>query len=199
MNTYQCKDDIINADEKGQLLSEVKNISLWSNKLSYYAPKDDTGTGIRVMKVREDDDYHQTKVYKEFIKNQKSPLEGLFEKLVNKINPKLKFFVVDYIRFAPMDDITIHKDTDTVPGRASCITWPLYPELKDFSPVKYYNDDKTFNDDVYYQEKPLIVSTAKNHCCFNGSQEARFTFQICFYDPIERLAELDQKGELFNV
>ena len=31
MNTYQCKDDIINADEKGQLLSEVKNISLWSN------------------------------------------------------------------------------------------------------------------------------------------------------------------------
>ena len=56
MNTYQCKDDIINADEKGQLLSEVKNISLWSNKLSYYAPKDDTGTGIRVMKVREDDD-----------------------------------------------------------------------------------------------------------------------------------------------
>ena len=111
MNTYQCKDDIINADEKGQLLSEVKNISLWSNKLSYYAPKDDTGTGIRVMKVREDDDYHQTKVYKEFIKNQKSPLEGLFEKLVNKINPKLKFFVVDYIRFAPMDDITIHKDS----------------------------------------------------------------------------------------
>ena len=98
MNTYQCKDDIINADEKGQLLSEVKNISLWSNKLSYYAPKDDTGTGIRVMKVREDDDYHQTKVYKEFIKNQKSPLEGLFEKLVNKINPKLA--VIEAIKLA---------------------------------------------------------------------------------------------------
>ena len=62
-----------------------------------------------------------------------------------------------------------------------------------------YNDDKTFNEDVYYQEKPLIVSTAKNHCCFNESKEPRYTFQICFYDPIERLAELDQKGELFNV
>jgi hypothetical protein len=41
-----------------------------------------------------------------------------------------------------------------------------------------------------YQCKNNIISK-------DESGVDRISFQICFYDPIEKLAELDQRGELF--
>ena len=57
--------------------------------------------------------------------------------------------------------------------------------------------DETFVETVYYGEKPLIITTRNNHSCNNESEVDRISFQLCFYDPIEKLAELDQRGELF--
>ena len=169
MNTYQCKNDIINPDERKQLLSEARN-AVYNN----YKTNKGTHTGLQVVSANND----------------------VVKKLVNKINPKLKYSGAVFVKFASKDGIFIHIDDHL--GRASCITWALYPPLKDFSPVKYYNEDETFNETVYYEEKPLIITTRNNHSCNNESEVDRYTFQLCFYDPIEKLAELDQKGELFK-
>ena len=174
MNTYQCKTDIISAEEKFKLLSQAMNCNYHN-----YETDKKTHTGLQVVSTGDG----------------KLPLEGLVKELVNKVYPKLIFFIADFIKFAPKDGIFIHKDDHL--GRTSCITWALYPDLKDFSPVKYYNEDKSFNEAVYYEDKPLIITTRNNHSCNNESEVARYTFQICFYDSIEKLAELDQKGELF--
>ena len=197
MNTYQCINDIINVDERKQLLSEAMSYNYETNitkgiyppKVSYYHNHKiykGTPTGIQVVST-----------YKGAV-----PIVGLVKEMINKTNPKLGFFIAVFMKFAPKDgtgigskNYGIHKDDHR--GRTSCITWALYPELKDFSPIKYYNEDETFNEAVYYKEKPLIITTRNNHSVDNKSEEARYTFQICFYDPIEKLAELDQKGELF--
>ena len=169
MNTYQCKNDIINEDERKQLLSQARGCDYYN-----YTTYKGTNTGLQVVKL---------------------PIDGLVKKLVNKTNSKLKFFIADFIKFYPKVGIHPHKDDHL--GRASCITWALYPSLKDFCPIKYYNEDKTFNEEVYYEKKPLIITTRNNHSCSNESEVERYTFQLCFYDPIEKLAELDQKDELF--
>tara|TARA_B100000214_G_scaffold350601_1_gene304393 strand:+ start:4051 stop:4617 length:567 start_codon:yes stop_codon:yes gene_type:complete len=173
-NTYQCKTDIISKDERKQLLSQAMNCHYHG-----YETNKGTHTGLQVVSTSDG----------------KLPLDGLVKKFVDRVNPKLKFFIADFIKFAPKDGIFIHKDDHL--GRASCITWALYPPLKDFSPVKYYNEDKTFQEAVYYEDKPLIISTRNYHSCNNESEVARYTFQICFYDSIEKLAALDKKGELF--
>ena len=181
MNSYQCINDIISIDERKQLLSEAKSYN-YENYKTYKG----TPTGIQVVST-----------YKGAV-----PIVGLVKKMINKTNPKLNFFIAVFMKFAPNDgtgignnNYGIHKDDHL--GRTSCITWALYPELKDFSPIKYYNEDETFNEAVYYKEKPLIITTRNNHSVDNKSEKARYTFQICFYDSIEKLAELDQKGELF--
>jgi hypothetical protein len=181
MNSYQCINDIINVDERKQLLSQAMNCN-YHNYKTYKG----THTGLQVVSTGD----------------EKLPLDGLVKELVSRVNPNLKFFIAVFMKFAPNDgtgigsnNYGIHKDDHL--GRTSCITWALYPELKDFSPVKYYNEDETFNEAVYYKEKPLIITTRNNHSVDNKSEKARYTFQICFYDSIEKLAELDQKGELF--
>ena len=193
MNTYQCKNDIITKEERKKLLSESMNFKLWSDRVSTYKPVE-ADTGIIVMKSKEGDTYKATKDYEKFM--IKSPLEGLFTKLVNKTNPKLKFFIAAYVKFADNNGVVTHKDTDTIVGRRSCVNWALSP-LKQFPPIRFYNEDKTFNEDVYYKEKPLIVNTGNYHSVNNTSGQPRYSFQICFYDPIETLVKLDQKGELF--
>tara|TARA_B100000073_G_C23724433_1_gene568773 strand:- start:1839 stop:2357 length:519 start_codon:yes stop_codon:yes gene_type:complete len=171
MNTYQCLNDIITKDERKQLLYEVKNIKVW-------------------------DDYSDTSNLKVVSTGKGTlPLKGLVKKLINKVNPKLKFWIADFIKFAPKKGIVVHKDD--LPGRTSCITWALSPSLDKFSPIKYYDENEKFVEEVYYKEKPLIITTQNNHNCFNDSEEIRYTFQICFYDKIEKLVELDQKGKLF--
>ncbi len=194
MNTYQCKNDMITKDERKQLLSETMNFKLWSDKVSFQVLEfDPLKQHFCLYKFSKDLD---EKNYDEIRELKKSPLEGLFTKLINKTNSKLKFFIAAYVKFASGGGVRIHKDTDTVPGRASSITWALSP-LKDFSPIRFYNEDKTFNEDVYYKEKPLLVNTNNYHTVDNKSEQPRYSFQLCFYDPIEKLVELDQKGELF--
>jgi len=171
MNTYQCVNDIITKDERKQLLSEAKNIKVWDDYLDTSNLKV-VGTGKGTL-----------------------PFKGLVKKLVNKMNPTLKFFIADFIKFAPKKGIVPH--TDDLPGRSSCITWALSPSLDKFSPIKYYDENEKLVEEIYYKEKPLIITTENTHNCFNDSDETRYTFQICFYDKIEKLVELDKKGELF--
>ena len=172
MNTYQCINDMISDDERKQLLSQAMNIKMWSYKISDYKLEESCG----IIKLN---------------------IEGIVKKLVNRVNPTLKFFMADFGKFSSKETIAIHKDTDTVSGRDSNITWALYPELKDFSPIQYWNEDKTFNEVVNYEKKPLIVNTKKYHSVDNTSEYDRYTFQLCFYDPIEKLVDLDLQGKLF--
>ena len=115
--------------------------------------------------------------------------------MISKVNPNLKLKQAAYVKIPVGGGVRVHKDTDTIQGRRTCITWAL-SSIKDFSPVIFYNDDKTFNEEVYYEDKPLILNTGKYHSVDNET-ESRYSYQICFYDPIETLVELDKKGELF--
>ena len=178
MNTYQCKNDIINEHEKKQLISEA---------MSYEYVK----LNIEGTRFTNHGKSGTISTYKGDLL-----IVGLVKKMINSINPKLKFSIANFTKFAPNDYLFIH--TDDHHGRATCITWALYPSLNDFSPVKYYNEDETLNEVIYYEKNPLIITTKNKHSCKNESTEYRYTFQICFYDPIETLAELDQKEELFN-
>ncbi len=174
MNTYQCKNNIISKDERKQLLSQAMNCNY-----HYHITKKGTHTKLQVVSTGDG----------------QLPLDGLVKEVVNRVNPNLKFFIANFLKFGPKAGLFIHKDGHL--GRATCITWALYPPLKDFSPISYYNEDETFVETVYYREKPLIITTRNNHSCNNESEVDRISFQICFYDPIEKLAELDQRGELF--
>ena len=75
MNTYQCKTDIISEDERKQLLSQAMDCNYHS-----YETDKGTHTGLQVVSTR----------------NGKLPLEGLVKKLVNRVNPKLKFSSGDF-------------------------------------------------------------------------------------------------------
>ena len=172
MNTYQCLNDIINDDERKQLLSQAMNIKMWSTKISDYRLEMDSG--IKQLEI-----------------------EGIIKKIVNRVNPTLKFFIANFAKFTSNDYIVIHKDTDTVPGRSSNITWALYPEIKDYTPIQYWNDDKTFNEVVDFEKKPLVINTRKYHSVDNTSKYDRYCFQLCYYDPIEKLVDLDLQGKLF--
>ena len=98
MNTYQCKTDIISVEEKFKLLSQAMNCNYHN-----YETDKKTHTGLQVVSTGDG----------------KLPLEGLVKELVNKVNPKLKFFIADFIKFAPKDGIFIHKDEFDV--RMYCI------------------------------------------------------------------------------
>ena len=60
MNTYQCKNDIINEDERKQLLSQARGCDYYN-----YTTDKGTNTGLQVVKL---------------------PIDGLVKKLVNKTN-----------------------------------------------------------------------------------------------------------------
>jgi hypothetical protein len=174
MNTYECKTDIIDINERKQLLSEVMDCDFHT-----YTTDKGTNTQLHVVSTPSG-----------------LPLSGLVENIIKKVNPKLNFFAAICLKFPPDVGLFIH--TDDHPGRATCITWPLQPELKDYTPVKYYNSSEEYIETVHYGEMPLILNTTLNHSVPNNeSEKDRICFQLCFYDPIETLAELDERGELF--
>ena len=72
MHTYQCKTDIISVEEKFKLLSQAMNCNYHN-----YETDKKTHTGLQVVSTGDG----------------KLPLEGLVKELVNKVNPKLKFYL----------------------------------------------------------------------------------------------------------
>ena len=178
MNTYQCKSDIISVNEKEKLLSEARNY-----KYVNYMPDEGPEAGLEFISTLNE-------------RNKNSIPIDTVKQFINRINPQCNFFIATFIKFASKANIYIHKDDHL--GRSSSITWALQPSLENFSPVKYYNEDQTFNESVYYESNPLIISTRNWHSCENPYKEDRYTFQLCYYNNIEELAELDKKGELFK-
>jgi len=178
MNTYQCKSDIISVSEKEKLLAEARTY----NYVNYITDKG-TPAGLEFISTLNE-------------RNKDSIPINTVNQFINRINPQCNFFIATFIKFASKANIFIHKDNHL--GRSSSITWALYPNLENFSPVKYYDEEQSFNESVYYESNPLIISTRNYHSCENLYKEDRYTFQLCYYNSIEELAELDKKGELFN-
>ena len=42
-----------------------------------------------------------------------------------------------------------------------------------------------------------VINTRKYHSVDNTSKYDRYCFQLCYYDPIEKLVDLDLQGKLF--
>ena len=178
MNTYQCINDIITEDERNQLLSEAMNFKLWNDKFSFQVLEFYPDSKILLSMFSKDlEDSSFTDIL-----DFTSPL---IKKIMSKVNSKLTLKQAAFVKMPIKGGIKIHKDTDTIPGRRTCITWALSP-IKDFSPVIFYNEDKTFNEKVYYEKKPLIINTSKYHSVDNQI-EPRYTFQLCFYETIEEV------------
>ena len=188
MNTYQCINDIITEDERKQLLSEAMNFKWWNDKFSFQVLEFYPDSKILLSMFSKDLEESSFKDILDFT----SPL---IKKLISKVNPKLTLKQAAYVKIPVGGGVRVHKDTDSIPGRRTCITWAL-SSIKDFSPVIFYNEDKTFNEKVYYKEKPLILNTSKYHSVDNET-EPRYSFQLCFYETIEEILELYKKGKVF--
>jgi hypothetical protein len=121
---------------------------------------------------------------------------GVIKKIINLINPSLNFYNVLFMYFPVGKFTAIHTDGQVT--RKSVITWALSP-LETFSPTTFYTADRKIIETVYYNSKPLIFSTD----CYHSvglevkNNHNRYSFQICFMDPIEKLVELEQQGKLF--
>jgi hypothetical protein len=105
------------------------------------------------------------------------------------INDDLNINLYMFVKFSPDTMIDSHTDDSLI--RRSCLTWALAPSLNNFAPV-YYGEEKT-----YYSERPLILNTQSTHKMINNSFE-RYSFQLCFSEEIEVLADMDRSGILFK-
>ena len=113
----------------------------------------------------------------------------------NIINPDLNIEGCVYLHFEPNKKIPPHVDDSL--KRTSCITWALFPDIENFAPVIFYDENGNEKDKVYYTNKPLILNTRYRHGVQNNNSD-RYSFQLCLNNPIEELVELDKENKLLK-
>jgi hypothetical protein len=120
----------------------------------------------------------------------------IIEKMINLINPSLKLHNVLYMYFQKGASTPIHLDENE--HRRTVIAWALSP-LETFSPITFYTTYREIIETVYYTSKPLMFNPLNYHSVGLEVKNNydRYSFQLCYNEPIGKLIELEQQGKLF--
>ena len=119
----------------------------------------------------------------------------LIEQMTNLVNPNLVVEGCVYLYFEPNKTIPPHIDDST--KRTSAITWALSPDIKNFAPVLFHDENNNLERVFHYSNKPLILNTRYKHSVKNNSYH-RYSFQICLQNSIEELIEFDQENGILQ-
>ena len=192
MNAYECQFELDEID-RNQLLKEAQafdyNYHITENG---YNPED----SIKARKLTSEEGIE---LPLSFLRGYPAEILNteIIKKMTSLINSSLNFCSALYIHFGVNQGTMPHIDHNT--NRKTIIAWALSPFIDLFSPITYYSDYKTVIETVYYTYNPLIFSTQSMHSVGFETKNNydRYSFQLCFADPIEKLVELEQQGKLF--
>ena len=114
----------------------------------------------------------------------------LIEQMMNLINPNLVVEGCMYLHLRPNQWFPPHVDESLI--RESIIAWTLSPDIENFAPAMFHDENDKIEKVFYYSDKPSILNTRYRHSVKNNSYD-RYSFQLLFRYPIEELIEFDQK------
>jgi len=110
------------------------------------------------------------------------------------INPRLDITMAVFIKFPAYSNIEPHIDDNI--QRSSCVTWALHPDLQNFAPVNFHDINKEIVETVFYDKFPIILNTRAIHSVQNNNFD-RYTFQLCFSNSIDELANFNKDHKIF--
>jgi hypothetical protein len=113
------------------------------------------------------------------------------ENLIPEVLQKLAFKPIIRTILITKPGAAVPPHKDTYPNeyiRSSCVSWALSPNLVDFSPTLFYDDQNEVVYKHYYTNKGFILNTKLTHGMINNDHE-RFLFQLTYTKKPEVLAK----------
>ena len=120
----------------------------------------------------------------------------LIKQMINLINPNLFIEGCMYLHILPNQWFPPHVDESLL--RESVIAWTLSPDIENFAPVMFHDENDKIEKVFYYSDKPSLLNTRYKHSVKNNSYD-RYSFQLMFRNTIEELIEFDQKYGIIKV
>ena len=109
------------------------------------------------------------------------------------LHPDLCFSHSAFLKFPKNKGIDPHIDLNL--KRQTCLVWALHPNLDNFAPVTFYDNDlQPFK--VFYRKTPMLLNTQKKHSVENTNFD-RYSFQICFNEHIDQIYTFHKRNGIF--